>query len=389
MEPFGYDDYRFTGYDRDTMRKSGPQTRPYFLDKRVLVTGSSSGIGRAVAFWYLNNGARVALVGRDKDSLTEIGKQFPSQAIVIHCDLAEDKQQYEMASGVIEKFGGLDILVNCAGAIFEGDVEKTFPQDFDYLTDINLRLPFHLISLFQPFLEKSGGSVVNVSCTLGNKPAQGAVSYCMSKAGLEMLTKSCALEMAAFGVRVNCVAPSICDTNLYRYSGYSEYEFWAMRDRAEEHTPMHKTVTPEQVGKAIVFLTSDKAKRITGQVLKVDGGRSLTSLATIDWYGTEVMNRRFEPHDGGVSKIKYYWKQMKDKVFPEDPGSKADVGSPEWVTATTRKSNWATHLAEAHEKVRLDYGAYTIDNDKNLEYERANQWGGYNNPARATHGGRF
>lgn len=191
---------------RDRVRKttSKKQTvKPYFLDRRILITGSSSGIGRCLAFWYLNNGARVALVGRDKDSLTNIAKEFPSQAIVIHCDLADDKQQYEMATGVIEKFGGLDILVNCAGAIFEGDIEKTFPQDFDYLCDINLRLPFHLITLFQPFLEKSGGCIVNLSCINGHRPAQGNISYCMSKAGLEMLTKSAALELAPFGVRVN------------------------------------------------------------------------------------------------------------------------------------------------------------------------------------------
>jgi NAD(P)-dependent dehydrogenase (short-subunit alcohol dehydrogenase family) len=86
---------------------------------------------------------------------------------VIHCDLSEDKQQWEMATGVIEKFGGLDILVNCAGVIFEGDIENTFPQDFDYMMDINLRLPFHLSNIFFPFLEKSKGCIVNVSCMSG------------------------------------------------------------------------------------------------------------------------------------------------------------------------------------------------------------------------------
>lgn len=169
---------RTTGYGAEApYEKKEKIEKPYFLDKRVLITGSSSGIGRCLAFWYLNNGARVGLVGRDKDSLTEIGKQFPSQAVVIHCDLSDDKQQYEMAGGVIEKFGGLDILINCAGVIFEGDVVNTFPQDFDYICDMNVRLPFHLISLFQPFLEKSGGCIVNVSCINGHKPAQGAISY--------------------------------------------------------------------------------------------------------------------------------------------------------------------------------------------------------------------
>ena len=101
--------------------------QPYFMDKKVLITGASSGIGEACAYWYLNNGAKVALVGRDIERLSNIGKQFPTQALVVQCDLAIDLQQYEMALSVIEKMGGLDILINAAGLIFDGDLETTFP----------------------------------------------------------------------------------------------------------------------------------------------------------------------------------------------------------------------------------------------------------------------
>jgi NADP-dependent 3-hydroxy acid dehydrogenase YdfG len=100
---------------------------PYFADKKVLITGASSGLGMALAYWYLNNGAQVALVGRDIETLTKIGEQFPSQSLVIQCDLGIDLQQYEMALAVIEKLGGLDILINAAGLIFDGDVLSTFP----------------------------------------------------------------------------------------------------------------------------------------------------------------------------------------------------------------------------------------------------------------------
>lgn len=115
--------------------------------------------------------------------------------------------------------------------------------------------------------------------------------------------------------------------------------------------------------------------------MKVDGGKSLTSLSTIDWYGSDVMNRRYEANEGGVSKIKYYWKNFKHMIW--HPAKAAPKGSKDWVAAM-QTSNWATHSEEAHEKVKLDYGAYRIDNDKNMEFERANQWGGSNNPARAT-----
>jgi len=204
----------------------------------------------------------------------------------------------------------------------------------------------------------------------------------MSKAGLEMLTKSCALEMAAFGVRVNAVAPSLVDTNLYRYSGLTDSEFNNLKDRAEDNCPLHRIALPEEVAKAIVFLSSEKAKRITGHVLKVDGGKSLTSSSTIDWYGSDVMNRRYEAAKGGISRINYYWKSIREAMFPSRPGARDPEGSSAWISAK-QVSNWATHSEEAHEKVTLDYGAYRIDNDKNLEYERANQWGGSNNPAKA------
>jgi diadenosine tetraphosphatase ApaH/serine/threonine PP2A family protein phosphatase len=115
--------------------------------------------------------------------------------------------------------------------------------------------------------------------------------------------------------------------------------------------------------------------------MKVDGGKSLTSLSTIDWYGMDVMNRRYEANEGGVSKFKYYWKNIKHAIW--NPSRAAQKGSADWIAAY-QTSNWATHSEEAHEKVKLDYGAYRIDNDKNTEYERAQEWGGANNPARAT-----
>ena len=93
-------------------------SRRYFSQKRVLITGASSGVGRACAFWLLNQGAKVALIGRDINELSEIGMAFPSQAIAVKCDLAVDREQYDMVVSVIKTFGGLDILINAAGVIF-------------------------------------------------------------------------------------------------------------------------------------------------------------------------------------------------------------------------------------------------------------------------------
>ena len=120
---------------------------------------------------------------------------------------AENKEEYQPR---------LDILINAAGIIFAGDLDCTFPQDHDYLMDVNFRAPYVLTNFFQDMLIAAQGCVVNMSCLKGSKAQPGLISYCMSKAGVEMMTKSCSLELARFGVRVNCVSSSFLNTNLYR-----------------------------------------------------------------------------------------------------------------------------------------------------------------------------
>jgi NAD(P)-dependent dehydrogenase (short-subunit alcohol dehydrogenase family) len=167
-----------------------------------------------------------------------------------------------MCTAVMHSLGGekasLDVLVNCAGVIFDGDVENTYPQDYDYIVDLNLRAAFHITSLLSGFLEKAHGCVVNVSACFGSRPQTGCVSYCMSKAGLEMLTKCCALELAPQGVRVNAVAPGTTDTNLLRYVGYSESEYEAFKDRVSPAIPLQRIANPAEIARAIIFLCSEK-----------------------------------------------------------------------------------------------------------------------------------
>ncbi len=114
--------------------------------------------------------------------------------------------------------------MNCAGAIFPGDLSDTYPQDFDYLTDIHIRTPWILTMLFIELLKQSRGVIINVSCDKGSRPEAGQIGYCMGKAGMEMFTKASALELASFGIRLNAVAPSFTDTNLYRTTNMSEPE---------------------------------------------------------------------------------------------------------------------------------------------------------------------
>jgi len=142
----------------------------------------------------------------------------------------------------------------------------------------------------------------------GHIPTQGTISYNMTKAGLEMLTKAAALEYAPFGIWVNAVAPAPVETNLYWYSGLNQFEYNGFKSRAEENNPLKWLALPEEVAKAIVFLTSDKSETMTGHVLTVTGGRHIAPVGYWDWYGSEKMDWRFEPSSSGLRKT---WINLK------------------------------------------------------------------------------
>ena len=133
--------------------------------------------------------------------------------MAVSCDLTEDHGLFDLRQAVVDKFGRLHILINCAGVIFAGDSESTKPDQHDMLIDINLRTPFVLTQFFLELLRDTKGCVINVSSDKGSRAEPGLLSFCMSKAGVEMLTKSSAMELAPFGIRVNCVAPSHVETN--------------------------------------------------------------------------------------------------------------------------------------------------------------------------------
>ena len=178
--------------------------------------------------------------------------------------------------------------------ILAGDIESTNPQDYDRMMDINMRTPFILMQFFMEFLRESRGCIINVSADKGSRPDPGLIGYCMSKAGVEALTKAAAMEVAPFGIRVNAVAPSFVETNLYRASGMTEPEIDALRIRAKNNMPMARVASAAEVAKAVIFLTSEHGTKITGHIMRVDGGKALTSRGQTDWYGWQYMNRKFE-----------------------------------------------------------------------------------------------
>ena len=339
-----------------------------FINKKIVITGASSGIGQACAMYFLNNGAKVVLCGRDLETLKKIGSKFPNQASAINIDLSDDLLLFDLKSTIIEVLqGSLDVLINCAGVQFDGDLEKTFPQDYDYTLDVNLRAPFILTKSLLKFFNPDS-SIVNVSCLAGSRPQNNLTGYCMSKAGFEMLTKFSAAEFASSGLRVNGVSACPVDTNSKRYVGVSETEYDNYKTRVSSNIPLGRMASPDEVAKAIIFLCSKRSSSITGQIIKVDGGRSLTTSGWVPWKGYSNMNARFES-DGVKPMIKISEMYSKvGKVLGKD--GKVDTSmfpkNEEDIEKLMKESNWATNLSEAHDKITATYKPIE-DNDDFLK----------------------
>ena len=274
-----------------------------FLGKNVIVTGASSGIGQSAAIYFLNCGANVILVGRDEETMKSICKKNNfKNATIIKLDLKEDMQIYDLKSTIVERFKKIDILINCAGIKFDGDVEKTYPQDFDYTIDINLRSNFILLRLLEKYFVQ-GASIINISCLYGTRPMYGVISYAISKAGLETLTKYAAADFASLGIRINAITACPVDTNSFRYIYMNENEINYFKTKMENNIPLGRMARPDDIVKVIAFLSSKRSEKITGQIIKVDGGRSLTSSGYIHYKGMNNMNSRFEPDGMPLQKL--------------------------------------------------------------------------------------
>ncbi len=210
-------------------------------DKVIIVTGASSGIGRATALRFAKALATVVLVARSEDALHNLAGEITEaggNAKVIACDLLEEASVERVIKGTVDEFGGIDVVVNAAGIIQSGSVETTSLADWDRMMAINVRSPFYLMQLAMPHLEKRGGNVVNVSSVTGVRAFPGVVAYCTSKAAMDQLTHCVALEMAPKGVRINAVNPGVVVTNLHKAGGMDEDAYAAFLEHSKTTHPL-------------------------------------------------------------------------------------------------------------------------------------------------------
>lgn len=245
----------------------------------VAVTGASSGIGRASAVRFAQDGAAVLAIGRQPEPLDEVARTIRAgggRCETLAIDLTTADAPALVVRAVESAFGGLTALVNAAGIIATGTIETTSDEDWDRMMAVNLRAPFRLMRAAVPLLEASRGAVVNVSSVNGTRSFAGLLSYCVSKAGVDHLTRCAALELAPRGIRVNAVNPGVVVSNLHRRSGMDEERYAAFLERSKQTHPLGRPGRAEEIAELIVFLASPHAGWITGETVAIDGGRHLT-----------------------------------------------------------------------------------------------------------------
>jgi NAD(P)-dependent dehydrogenase (short-subunit alcohol dehydrogenase family) len=241
----------------------------------VLITGALTGIGRATASAFAQEGARIVVSGRRDEAghaLTQELRSLGIEAEFIRADVRHEDEVRDLIDKTVARFGRLDVAVNNAGTEGNaGPVTEQTPESYAATFDTNvLGVLLSMKHEMRVMQAQRSGSIVNLSSTMGQRGAPGASLYTASKHAVEGLTKSAALEGAASGIRVNAIAPGPVETGmLNRFTGTAE-----RKAALAAGVPLRRVGTPEEIADAIVFVASDKASFITGQIIRVNGGKT-------------------------------------------------------------------------------------------------------------------
>ena len=244
--------------------------------KVAIVTGASKGIGERIARGLAEFGAKVVISSRKQESLDIVAGAMQKDgldATGIACHVGDDTQLKNLVDQTVERFGGVDILVNNAATnpVF-GPIADADGNVFDKIMDINVKAPFKLCNLVHPIMVKrGGGSIVNISSVEGLRPSFGLGLYSVSKAALIMLTKNQAKEWGAVGIRSNAICPGLVKTKF----SSAIWENEAILQKIEQHLPAGRMALPDELAGLGVFLASDASSYCTGGVYTADGGHMI------------------------------------------------------------------------------------------------------------------
>jgi NAD(P)-dependent dehydrogenase (short-subunit alcohol dehydrogenase family) len=241
----------------------------------VLITGALTGIGRVTALAFAQQGARIVISGRRDDAGQALVSELHAlgtEAEFVRADVRREEDVQNLVAATVARFGRLDVAVNNAGTEGKlGPLTEQTAESYAATFDTNvLGLVLSMKHELTTMQAQGAGSIVNLSSTMGHRGAPGASLYTASKHAVEGLTKAAALEAAAFGVRVNAVAPGPVDTAMLdRFTGNADRKAGLLAG-----VPMKRAGRPEEIADAILFVASDRASFITGQIIAVNGGRT-------------------------------------------------------------------------------------------------------------------
>jgi NAD(P)-dependent dehydrogenase (short-subunit alcohol dehydrogenase family) len=244
--------------------------------KVALITGGGTGIGRAIALAFAREGASVCVAGRRFEKLREVTREIEKaggKGLAMECDVTRASEVERAVRGTTERFGRLNVLVNNAGALHVSTVEGISEEEWDRLMTVNVKGPFLMSRAVLPEFRKcGGGAIVNIGSVLGLYAVKDRAAYAASKGAVTMLTKSMALDHAHENIRVNCICPSVVETDLVK-GVFNETEEGQAKLRARLATiPLGRLGQPEDVAEMAVFLASEESSWLTGSAIPLDGG---------------------------------------------------------------------------------------------------------------------
>ncbi|MCH9633722.1 MAG: 3-oxoacyl-[acyl-carrier-protein] reductase FabG [Chlamydiae bacterium] len=243
-------------------------------DQNVIVTGGTAGIGKAIALHFAKQGANVAIFGTNPERgelvVNEIKEQSSGKVTFTAVDVSKTEKVKVAVDQVLVDFGSIDILINNAGIVRDGLLLRMSEDDWDRVLEVNLKSVYNTCkAVIRPMMKAKKGKIINISSVIGLTGNAGQVNYAASKSGIIGVTKSLAKELAGRNIYVNCIAPGFIETSMT--SELNE----VVKDEILRNIPLKRIGRPEEIANAALFLASEGANYITGQVLPIDGGMTM------------------------------------------------------------------------------------------------------------------
>lgn len=246
------------------------------VDKVALITGGTSGIGRATALLFSQEGAKVSITGRNKTKGQEVIREIKEaggKAIFIRADVRFSKECRMSVERTLQSFGRLDILFNNAGIYFPNTVVDCTEEEWNLTLDINLKGTYLMSKFALPaMIAQRSGVIINNSSGWGLVGGNEAAAYCAAKGGVVLLTKAMAIDHGPQGIRINCICPGDVDTPMLIEDARQRGMVWKEYLANASNRPLGRIGKPEEIAKAALFLASEDSSFVTGAILAVDGG---------------------------------------------------------------------------------------------------------------------